>query len=68
MGDFNGDGTADLALAGNDSLGGSDIDVFFWSNTDDGRAKKVTSKAITALIRRAANWGEPLWWWCVFAA
>jgi hypothetical protein len=32
VGDFNGDGTADLALAGNNSLGGSDIDVFFWLN------------------------------------
>jgi hypothetical protein len=30
VGDFNGDGTADLALAGTNSLNGSDIDVFFW--------------------------------------
>jgi hypothetical protein len=44
VGDFNGDGTADLALAGNDSHGGSDIDVFFWvntaNNTGNGSKKK----------------------------
>lgn len=40
VGDFNGDGTADLALAGNDSHGGSDVDVFFWVNTVSGSKKK----------------------------
>jgi hypothetical protein len=40
VGDFNGDGTADVALAGNNSLGGSDIDVFFRINMVSGSKKK----------------------------
>jgi hypothetical protein len=32
VGDFNGDGTADLAIAGSNSLNASAIDVFFWLN------------------------------------